>query len=136
MASQASSSSTRTTGSKATSGSKLSPSSSRQTAPPKLEPSERPGASGHRFGPDLACSECGIQWDVHQREPHPCKTDLEDQADAFLRRPEPPAANVEVDCEPGGSRKTSLTDDAARSTSGDREARSASDASADSTHDR
>jgi len=46
---------------------------------------ERPGASGHRFGPDLACSECGILWDVHQREPKPCK--IEKVADAFARRP-------------------------------------------------
>jgi len=46
---------------------------------------DRPGASGHRFGPDLACSECGILWDVHQREPKPCKTDV--APDVFGRRP-------------------------------------------------
>jgi hypothetical protein len=51
----------------------------------KNETPERPGASGHRFGPDLACSECGILWDVHQREPKPCKT--ESANDAFARRP-------------------------------------------------
>jgi hypothetical protein len=46
---------------------------------------DRPGASGHRFGPDLACSECGIPWDVHQRQPKPCKTEV--PVDAFARRP-------------------------------------------------
>ena len=50
-----------------------------------MDPSDRPGASGHRFGPDLACSECGIAWDVHQRTPAPCAKDA--PADAFLRRP-------------------------------------------------
>ena len=128
-ASQAPSSSRRTPGPKSASGSKLS-------APSKLEPSERPGASGHRFGPDLACSECGIQWDVHQREPHPCKTDLDDEADAFLRRPAPPAANVEVDRAPAGSGKTSVAEDPARSTSQGPGPRAASDASADPTGDR
>ena len=54
-------------------------------APSGSEPADRPAASGHRFGPDLACSECGIQWDAHQRSPAPC--DKEAQADAFLRRP-------------------------------------------------
>jgi hypothetical protein len=33
---------------------------------------DRPSASGHRFGPDLSCSECGITWDEHQAEPGPC----------------------------------------------------------------
>ncbi|MAG29527.1 MAG: hypothetical protein CL908_01380 [Deltaproteobacteria bacterium] len=51
----------------------------------KAEPAERPGASGHRFGPDLACSECGILWDLHQREPKPCKSEA--ARDAFSRRP-------------------------------------------------
>ena len=50
-----------------------------------MDPADRPGASGHRFGPDLACSECGIQWDAHQREPAPCAK--EDASEAFLRRP-------------------------------------------------
>jgi hypothetical protein len=59
--------------------------SSAAEAPTRLEPADRPGASGHRFGPDLACSECGIQWDAHQREPKPCKT--ETSTDAFTRRP-------------------------------------------------
>lgn len=54
-------------------------------APRKPDPTDRPGASGHRFGPDLACSECGILWDVHQREPSPCKTEA--ATDAFSRRP-------------------------------------------------
>lgn len=57
------------------------------------DPADRPGASGHRFGPDLACSECGVAWDVHQRDPSPCKTDEPEAssgtvaADAFSRRP-------------------------------------------------
>jgi hypothetical protein len=51
----------------------------------KSEGSERPGASGHRFGPELACSECGILWDAHQREPAPCKIEL--VTDVFARRP-------------------------------------------------
>jgi len=45
----------------------------------------RPGASGHRFGPDLGCSECGILWDVHQRDPKPCETVA--MRNAFARRP-------------------------------------------------
>ncbi len=66
-----------------------SASATSSAASQKLEPVDRPGASGHRFGPDLTCSECGIQWDVHQREPRPCETDRESspQAGAFLRRP-------------------------------------------------
>lgn len=51
----------------------------------KNDSADRPGASGHRFGPDLACSECGILWDVHQRDPKPCQT--EKAQDAFARRP-------------------------------------------------
>ncbi len=51
----------------------------------KNDAGDRPGASGHRFGPELACSECGILWDVHQREPKPCRT--EPVPDAFARRP-------------------------------------------------
>ena len=54
----------------------------------KRDAVDRPGASGHRFGPDLACSECGILWDDHQRDPRPCATD--DELDAFTRRPSPP----------------------------------------------
>lgn len=58
-----------------------------------VEPGNRPGASGHRFGPDLACSECGIHWDAHQRQPAPCAKD--EPGDVFLRRPavDEPAAN-------------------------------------------
>ncbi len=33
---------------------------------------ERPTASGHRFGPELDCQECGRMWDDHQREPSIC----------------------------------------------------------------
>ncbi len=58
-----------------------------------VEATDRPAASGHRFGPDLVCTECGMGWDQHQRDPHPCSTELE--ANAFDRRPEavdvPPA---------------------------------------------
>ena len=50
-----------------------------------MDPADRPAASGHRFGPDLACSECGIQWDAHQREPAPCGK--QEASDVFLRRP-------------------------------------------------
>jgi hypothetical protein len=35
----------------------------------------RPGAGGHRFGPDLQCGECGRNWDEHQRDPRPCADD-------------------------------------------------------------
>lgn len=51
-----------------------------------VEPDDRPAASGHRFGPDLACSECGTQWDAHQRDPTPC-CGPDEPADVFLRRP-------------------------------------------------
>lgn len=53
------------------------------------DPADRPGASGHRFGPGLVCSECGVRWDAHQRSPHPCTVDL--PHDPFARRPLPPA---------------------------------------------
>ena len=33
----------------------------------------RPSASGHRFGPDLTCSECGVTWEEHQRQPTACE---------------------------------------------------------------
>lgn len=51
------------------------------------DPADRPGASGHRFGPGLVCSECGVRWDAHQRSPHPCTLDL--PPDPFARRPMP-----------------------------------------------
>jgi hypothetical protein len=35
---------------------------------------DRPTASGHRFGPELTCSECGVTWDEHQANPAPCTT--------------------------------------------------------------
>lgn len=50
-----------------------------------IAPEDRPAASGHRFGPDLACSECGVQWDAHQRTPAPCESETNE--DVFLRRP-------------------------------------------------
>lgn len=57
-------------------------------APPS-DPADRPGASGHRFGPGLVCSECGVRWDAHQRKPEPCTLDL--PRDPFARRPLPSA---------------------------------------------
>ena len=51
------------------------------------EPADRPGASGHRFGPGLVCSECGLRWDVHQRDPHPCVSAAAPPPDPFDRRP-------------------------------------------------
>ena len=53
--------------------------------PRGIDPAERPGASGHRFGPELACSECGMHWDAHQRAPAPCAK--ETAGELFLRRP-------------------------------------------------
>lgn len=52
------------------------------------DPVERPGAAGHRFGPRLVCSECGIRWDVHQRDPQPCTVEI--PSDPFGRRPSVP----------------------------------------------
>ena len=49
------------------------------------DPVDRPGAAGHRFGPRLVCSECGIRWDVHQRDPQPCTAEI--PHDPFGRRP-------------------------------------------------
>jgi len=34
---------------------------------------DRPTARGHRFGPDLTCSECGLSWEDHQASPGPCE---------------------------------------------------------------
>jgi hypothetical protein len=53
------------------------------------EPSDRPGAAGHRFGPRLVCSECGIRWDVHQRDQKPClvASPAVPPDDPFARRP-------------------------------------------------
>ena len=36
----------------------------------------RPGAEGHRFGPDLSCSECGVTWEAHQIDPRKCVDDV------------------------------------------------------------
>lgn len=49
------------------------------------DPADRPGASGHRFGPRLVCSECGLRWEVHQRDPKPCVS--VPPPDPFDRRP-------------------------------------------------
>lgn len=72
-------------GNKSDNKSKDKRSAAKSTGTGKGDGPERPGASGHRFGPDLACSECGILWDLHQREPKPCKTEA--AGDAFARRP-------------------------------------------------
>jgi len=47
---------------------------------------QRPGASGHRFGPNLQCSECGVTWDAHQLEPSPCLKLAADDACAAPER--------------------------------------------------
>ena len=73
-------------------GSRETPTATARAAAAKSEGADRPGASGHRFGPELACSECGIAWDVHQREPKPCKTEVPAEPDAFARRPPAPLA--------------------------------------------
>jgi hypothetical protein len=43
----------------------------------KPNPTTRPAASGHRFGPNLHCDECGRSWDQHQHEPIPCERSRE-----------------------------------------------------------
>ena len=63
----------------------VTPSASAPESVRGMDPADRPAASGHRFGPDLACSECGIQWDAHQREPAPCGK--QEASEVFLRRP-------------------------------------------------
>lgn len=40
------------------------------------EAASRPGAEGHRFGPDLSCSECGVTWEAHQLDPRKCVDDV------------------------------------------------------------
>lgn len=62
----------------------------KQAAPGAVDDAlaELPAASGHRFGPGLSCSECGIRWEDHKRKPAPCRG--EPAADPFARRPEPP----------------------------------------------
>ncbi|MBY0401361.1 hypothetical protein K2X89_13765 [Myxococcota bacterium] len=72
-------------GSGASGGGRRPASGSGSAGAPAPDPADRPGASGHRFGPGLVCSECGIRWDAHQRSPHPCTLDL--PADPFARRP-------------------------------------------------
>ena len=63
---------------------------------PAPDPLDRPGASGHRFGPGLVCSECGVRWDAHQRAPQPCRVELS-AADPFARRPAPPGRGGDGD---------------------------------------
>ncbi len=71
---------------------------------PKDDPVIRPGAGGHRFGPDLQCNECGRNWDEHQHDPSPCseiaeveKVAAEAPLDAGRR-----AEEAEALAEPGG----------------------------------
>lgn len=45
---------------------------------------DRPSASGHRFASDLACSECGILRDAHQRQPPPSATNESNTKDRVL----------------------------------------------------
>lgn len=49
----------------------------------KLNPKIRPEAGGHRFGPDLQCTECGRYWEEHQRQPSPCSTSVSDPGDTY-----------------------------------------------------
>jgi hypothetical protein len=53
------------------------------------EAASRPGAEGHRFGPDLSCSECGVRWDAHQADPRRCvdARDMEAEAEVSLANP-------------------------------------------------
>ena len=39
----------------------------------EIEGTSRPGAAGHRFGPGLKCTECGVSWDEHQQAPRACE---------------------------------------------------------------
>jgi hypothetical protein len=39
----------------------------------QIEGTSRPGAAGHRFGPGLQCTECGVSWDQHQQAPRDCQ---------------------------------------------------------------
>ena len=54
----------------------------------ETELKNRPPASGHRFGPDLTCSECGVTWDEHQKDPNPCEH-TDERQDCFEAQPEP-----------------------------------------------
>ncbi len=57
----------------------------------KLNAKIRPGAGGHRFGPDLQCTECGRYWDAHQQNPRPCTTPPRGSAAAFTATDKPKA---------------------------------------------
>ena len=39
----------------------------------EIDGTSRPGAAGHRFGPGLHCTECGVSWDEHQEAPRRCE---------------------------------------------------------------
>jgi hypothetical protein len=76
-----------------------SPTHERQRTLSDSELNNRPSASGHRFGPDLACSECGVTWDEHQKDPRDCNLDVpaETVAKPLERKP-----TVAQDIEPSG----------------------------------
>ena len=57
----------------------------------------RPGAKGHRFGPDLSCSECGVTWDAHQVDPRDCVDDTLDEIEG------PPSLERDAEIEPVAS---------------------------------
>lgn len=49
----------------------------------KLNPKIRPEAGGHRFGPDLQCTECGRYWEEHQQQPRPCSDSASKPLEAY-----------------------------------------------------
>ena len=51
----------------------------------KPNPKIRPEAGGHRFGPELQCTECGRYWDSHQQNPKPCSHSGSRSAAAYRR---------------------------------------------------
>ena len=61
----------------------------------KLNPKIRPEAGGHRFGPDLQCTECGRYWEAHQQQPSPCSSSVANSLDAYPA-PEKFEAKAEV----------------------------------------
>ena len=61
----------------------------------KLNPKIRPEAGGHRFGPDLQCTECGRYWEQHQQQPSPCSRSVRERLDSYAS-PESLEAKAEV----------------------------------------
>ncbi|HIF94822.1 MAG TPA: hypothetical protein EYQ60_17110 [Myxococcales bacterium] len=102
----------------------------------KSDGPERPGASGHRFGPELACSECGILWDIHQRDPKPCATKVAN--DAFARRPavgfDDNSGTAGTAGTAGIASKSEGTEGQAATPVGSAESRGSSDSATDSTN--